>query len=291
MSWFGFGKKAKPKPEELYKTKLDQLQKLGYSDRAKNLQLLKLYAGDVNHVIQDYQIQQPSSKSISPKQEVKKKAPPKKEEPQPAPKKKEPKKEEPKKEEPKKEEPKKVEPKPKTKPKPTPAQKQEPKPAPAKPAQSKPKEEPQPQAQPKSEPKPESKEESKSNDNNNTSSTQSQQPKIPKGAKMVAPELVGTSKQAPKKDSKPITLKFNLRGLPSSDIRQILLNIGEPTIGEIVFSNGIDGEQFYHYIVVNPLLEKFKVNFGDEPGYSSLVKQVELSYEVCLATENSRKIS
>eukprot|EP01084_Bolivina_argentea_P219448 372196_1 len=64
MSWFGFGDKKKtPKPEESYKIKLDQLEKLGYKNRDKNLQLLKLYSGDVNHVIQDYEAQQPSSKS------------------------------------------------------------------------------------------------------------------------------------------------------------------------------------------------------------------------------------
>eukprot|EP01083_Nonionella_stella_P197173 725064_1 len=89
MSWFGFGgKKKKQTPEEVYKVKLDQLQKLGYSDRVKNLQNLKLYAGDVNLVIQDYQVQQPSSKSPekqdnTPKQKSK---PQPKQEPKPQPK-------------------------------------------------------------------------------------------------------------------------------------------------------------------------------------------------------------
>merc|ERR1712154_117546 len=78
---------------------------------------------------------------------------------------------------------------------------------------------------------------------------------------------------------KSVKMLLNLKKLPSSDIRQILHNIGEPMIGELIFSNSIDGEQIYHYLAVNPLLQKFNVSFPDEAAYSSMVHQIELSYQ------------
>eukprot|EP01083_Nonionella_stella_P001238 3611_1 len=48
------------------KLKLDQLEKLGYNDRTKNLGLLKMYGGDVNLVIQDYTVQQDFKFKLQP---------------------------------------------------------------------------------------------------------------------------------------------------------------------------------------------------------------------------------
>eukprot|EP01084_Bolivina_argentea_P164006 285211_1 len=68
MSWLGFGGKKRQTTEEAYKLKLNSLEKLGYADRGKNLQLLKLYRGDVNCVIQDYSIEEPPAEK-PPKEE------------------------------------------------------------------------------------------------------------------------------------------------------------------------------------------------------------------------------
>ena len=60
--WFGKSKK----PEELYAKQLAQLEKLGHTDRATNLEKLAMYSGDANLVLMDYDIEKPSSTSISP---------------------------------------------------------------------------------------------------------------------------------------------------------------------------------------------------------------------------------
>ena len=64
--WFGGSKKKEPSREEKYREQLDQLEKLGHTDRAKNLEKLEMYSGDANLVIMDYDIEKPTSSSISP---------------------------------------------------------------------------------------------------------------------------------------------------------------------------------------------------------------------------------
>ena len=54
MSWFKPGAKTKKSSDELYKAKLDQLDKLGWGQRKENLKLLQLYDGNVNLVIQEF---------------------------------------------------------------------------------------------------------------------------------------------------------------------------------------------------------------------------------------------
>eukprot|EP01084_Bolivina_argentea_P154447 269231_1 len=81
MSWYGFGANKKQQTpeeaEERYKTKLYQLENLGYTDRRKNLQSLKIYDGNVNLVIYDYQVQTPLSKSPKKQDNAPKQEPPK----------------------------------------------------------------------------------------------------------------------------------------------------------------------------------------------------------------------
>lgn len=232
MSWFGFGSKkpAKKSKEDKYKEKLDQLEKLGYTDRAKNLQHLKLYAGDVNKVIQDYMLQKPSSsQSQSPNNNDK--AKPKKEAPKEAVIKNLPKAEQP-------------------KAKPTPKE--------SKPTQPKAKTTPS-----ESKPKP----------------TTKQRTQIPKVT--MAKPIVKSAEEQKTTPPKTINLQNNLKNLISSDLRQLLLNIGEPMIGEIVFSNSINGQTLYDYGCVNPLLKKFNVSFPDNSSYQSLIQQMEKCYQVC----------
>ena len=258
MSWFGWGKK-KETPEEKYKVKLDQLEKLGFSDRKKNLTKLQQYAGNVNLVIQDYKAtaapkQQPKPKEV-PKPKVQAQPPPKSVA--------------------------KPDPKPVSKPKPAPVV--EPKVV--------------PKAAPKTESKPITKTESKPPSKSKSEQKQPVQSPTDDSKESVKPKAVVSDPKptvkavqpimpdmgAPSSTSKPAVVPkmlFNLRDLPSADVRQLLLNIGEPVIAEIVFSNAINGEQFYHYIVVNPLLKKFNVSFAKEVDYSHMVNQCEISYKV-----------
>jgi len=304
MSWFGWGKK-KETPEQKHKAKLDQLDKLGYGDRKKNLILLQQYGGNVNLVIQDYKAMAPS-KSESPAQ----KAPPK----QAAKPKVEPK---PKSDPPPSSKPQQVpivqaKPAPKVDPKPTP--KSEPKASKSQ-SKSEPSSKPKAESKPKSDPlasshadsskttKPtEPSKPSKSTEsvpsNKSAASDNAQNPmddskefvRANVAQKAVVSDPKPTVKavqpimpdMGPPSSSKPQAVPkmlFNLRDLPSSDIRQLLLNIDEPVIAEIVFSNAINGEQFYHYIVVNPLLKRFNVAFAKEVDYSVMVNQCELSYK------------
>eukprot|EP01083_Nonionella_stella_P229309 811777_1 len=85
MNWL-FGSKKKKHVNIKNKIKLDKLEKLGYNDRVLNLELLKMYGGDVNLVIQDYTVQHPSSQSISTQQDPKPKKKSPKQEPKAAPK-------------------------------------------------------------------------------------------------------------------------------------------------------------------------------------------------------------
>jgi len=219
-------------PEEEYKVKLDQLEKLGHTDRAKNLQHLKLYAGDVNKVIQDYMLQKPSSsQSLSPNNEKTQTTAPK--------------------------------PVKKDKPKPIIQQQSQIK-NPPKAKQSEPmkKEEIKPKV---IETKPIKTEESKQ-----------QIPKTTMPKPILKSEEAKTNVST---SSKPIILLNNLSNLISSDLRQLLINIGEPMIAEIIFSNSINGQNIYNYDSINLLLKQFNVSFGDETSYESLLQQMEKCYQ------------
>merc|ERR1712228_717055 len=65
-----------------------------------------------------------------------------------------------------------------------------------------------------------------------------------------------------------------LSNLISSDLRQLLINIGEPIIAEIVFSNSINGQSIYDYNSI----DKFNA-FSDHPSYESLLQKMETCYQ------------
>merc|ERR1712228_697649 len=95
--------------------------------------------------------------------------------------------------------------------------------------------------------------------------------------KATMPKPILKSEEAKTNDSappKPINLSNNLSNLISSDLRQLLINIGEPMIAEIVFSNSINGESIYDYNSINALLKQFNV----KTSYKSLLEQMETCY-------------
>merc|ERR1712228_105259 len=65
-----------------------------------------------------------------------------------------------------------------------------------------------------------------------------------------------------------------LSNLISSDLRQLLINIGEPIIAEIVFSNSINGQSIYDYNSI----DKFNA-FADHASYESLLQKMETCYQ------------
>ena len=62
----GSNKKHEEEPAKKYEKQLAQLEKLGFTDKKKNLEKLEMYNGDANLVLMDYDIEKPSSSSQSP---------------------------------------------------------------------------------------------------------------------------------------------------------------------------------------------------------------------------------
>mmetsp|Transcript_6832 Transcript_6832/g.11238 ORF Transcript_6832/g.11238 Transcript_6832/m.11238 type:complete len:698 (+) Transcript_6832:73-2166(+) len=261
MSWFGFGRKKAEKPEDKYKVQLDMLSKLGYNDRQKNVNLLTQYGGDANLVIKDYEVQKPSSRSP---EQAKPSQP--KPESQPQPQQPSP-------------------PKPAAAAPPQQMQAKPSKPAveATKPTKSAAAKQPPPTAVPKKqEPVKQAAAKPAKPAADEQESKSAAASIAAKAAKMAKPQFKATVPEdlgQPVKPSKPIKMENNLYGLPASDIRQLLLNIGEATMAEILYAHSMDGNQIYHYIVVNPLLKKHNVGFADEPSFASMVHQLELSYQ------------